>query len=283
MAKFYYTIFNLLILSAIIYTGIDAFYRVLSEQLQQISTEEIVMQDARDDKRRVREKLNDFEPIMARNIFGSLARAPVEPPKPEIETLEPTTLKIELLGTAWGDPQSTVAIIKEVRKKKQGLYREGDSVQNAVIKKILRGRVILGVGDKDEVLVMKEPTPSIGDSVSEARGQTDSPENTITVRREEINQSLENINDLMSQAAIRPYFTRGQADGLAITRIKPGSIFGKMGLKNGDIVQGVNGKEIKTPDDLISLYNDLKSLESDISLQLKRRGEEISLDYQFTD
>jgi general secretion pathway protein C len=69
---------------------------------------------------------------------------------------------------------------------------------------------------------------------------------------------------------------------LAITGIKAGSIFRRMGLRNGDIVKGINGNEITSPEDLISLYNDLKS-ESDVSLQIVRRGAERSLNYIISD
>ena len=69
---------------------------------------------------------------------------------------------------------------------------------------------------------------------------------------------------------------------MAVTGIKAGSIFRKMGLRNGDIVKGVNDNEIKSTEDLINIYNDLKSA-PDISLQIMRRGQERSLNYSFTD
>jgi general secretion pathway protein C len=107
-------------------------------------------------------------------------------------------------------------------------------------------------------------------------------ERKISIRRGDIDESFDNINDLISQATIQPHYTDGEPDGLTVTGIKAGSIFRKMGLRNGDIVKGVNNNEIKTAEDLISMYNDLRS-DSNVSLQIIRRGRETNLNYTFID
>ena len=53
-----------------------------------------------------------------------------------------------------------------------------------------------------------------------------------------------------------------------------------MGLRNGDIVKGVDGNEIKSTDDFISLYNDLQNNE-DVAIQIIRRGRERTINYRF--
>ena len=80
----------------------------------------------------------------------------------------------------------------------------------------------------------------------------------------------------MSQVRIRPYFNRGRPDGLSVNNIKRDSIFNKMGWRNGDVVQGINGKKIKTVDDVMSLYQQLNSA-SDVNLAIKRRGRTMNL------
>jgi S1-C subfamily serine protease len=52
-----------------------------------------------------------------------------------------------------------------------------------------------------------------------------------------------------------------------------------MGLKSGDIVKGVNGNPIETPDDVLSLYEGLKT-GSQISLQITRNGEPQTINYR---
>ncbi|MFC1534082.1 type II secretion system protein N [Thermodesulfobacteriota bacterium] len=284
MKKLYYTIFNLLALSSIIYIGIDSFYRILRVQLRQFNIETISVQDISDNARRVRPRLTDFQTIINRDIFKSQKAPPVNEDKQKTEVLEPTSLKIALSGTIAGNRENAAAIIEETNKKKQGLYRVGDSVQNAVIKEILRGKVVLRVRDKDEILLMDESPTSKTENANRPEKITAPAINTrtITVSRSSLQSSFEDINALLSQATIRPHFKDGQADGLAITGIKAGSVFRRMGLRNGDIVYGIKGNPIQTPDDLISLYNSMLS-ESNISLQLRRRGQERVINYRFRD
>ncbi|MDB9822799.1 PDZ domain-containing protein [Deltaproteobacteria bacterium] len=286
MKKLYFTIFNLIALAAIIYIGIDSFYRVVRARLDQGNTGNIAIQDVKDEKRDSRPGLTDYQVVNTRNIFSNIDRASLKDDTLEIDTLEPTSLKIKLLGTVAGTQENAAAIIEETAKRTQGLYRVGDSVQEAVIKSILRGKVVLGVDNRDEILMMEESdSGEVDDRQAAVTAQSQSVqglERTITVRRADIEESLANINDLLSQASIRPHFTDDQADGLAVTGIRAGSIFRRMGLRNGDIIQGVNENEISSPDDLISLYNDLRS-ESAVSLQIERRGRDTTLNYSFRD
>ncbi|HAJ26027.1 MAG TPA: deoxyribonuclease HsdR, partial [Syntrophus sp. (in: bacteria)] len=61
---------------------------------------------------------------------------------------------------------------------------------------------------------------------------------------------------------------------------KPDGIFKKMGLVEGDVLQGVNGRQIKTADDVVEFYNSLKS-GSPLSLKIKRQGRQEELRVSF--
>ena len=100
------------------------------------------------------------------------------------------------------------------------------------------------------------------------------------VNRSELQSSLKDLNKLLTQARIRPYRKGGKAEGLSLTRIKRDSAFAELGLKNGDILQGINGRSIKRPNDIGILYEKLKS-GSHVSLRVTRRGEQKILNYRF--
>jgi len=279
MTKLFYTILNIVALSLVVYIGVDTFYRVVSSELKGVNTKEIVMEQLPNAKESKRSPLSSFKVITERNLFGSLDKASEDVNKEEIEELEPTSLKIALLGTVTGNEQNAFAVIEETDKRKQGLYKIGDSVQNATVKKILREKVVLRVGAKDEILTMEESAASRrdkgrGPSKSTARGST------ITVNRKDIQSSLKDINKLMSEVRIRPHFKDGQSDGLSVSRIKGGSIFSKLGLRNGDIVQQINGEPINSPDEVLALYEKLKS-GSRLSLEVTRKGEPKIMNYRF--
>jgi general secretion pathway protein C len=296
MKNIYYTVFYLLALSAIIYLGVDAFYQILEAGFLQVSTDEVSMGNPPDNQNRINRPLKYFQAIMDRNLFGSVDKAKLEEAPVAIETLEPTSLKIALMGTVAGDQKNAVAVIEDKKKNKQDLYRVGDSVLDALVKKILRGKVVLGVGGKDEILTIADassspasssppsPSPRTAEKGTEPETRTGSVpgnlERTITMRRTDIDESLQDLNALLSQARIQPHFENGEADGLAVTGITAGSIFMKMGLRNGDIVNAVNEKPITSPDDILAMYNDMQS-GSSLSIQIKRGGQERTINYSF--
>ena len=289
MTKIYYTIFNLIALAGIIYLGVDGFYRISMERLNKIDTQEITTKRTEDTVRQTKPRLSDYNAIDDRNLFSKIKPSASDNDTPDVENLDETSLKIRLLGTATGNQDNAAAFIEDTSKRTQGLYYIGDSIQQGIVKSILSGKVVLSVGNKDEILIMEETdsssreessTPSRTTVVST---ETSSPlERTITIRDSDIEESLDNISELLSQASIRVHTEDGETDGLAITGIKAGSIFRKMGLRNGDIIKGVSGSDITSPEDLISLYNDLKS-ESDVSMQIVRRGTERILNYTIRD
>jgi general secretion pathway protein C len=286
MPKLYSTLFNLVALFIAIYIGVDLFYKVMGAQLSYVDTHEIAIEPAPHEKDNKMPPLKDFRVVLDRNIFGSEENATEGIKSADIENLEPTSLKLALLGTVAGTQQSAVAVIEETAKRKQGLYRVGDSVQDAIVKMILRGKVVLRVGDKDEILTMEESSSrraSEERATSSRRGRRPPSISrrgaSITVRRSDVQDALKNINTLLSQVRIRPHFKDGKADGLALSNIRGDSIFAKLGLRDGDIVQGVNERPIRTPDDILSFYNKLTSASS-ISLQINRRGLGTTINYR---
>jgi len=278
MSQRYLTLFNLVALGVISYVGVNLFYLITTAYLRGFDSQEKIIYLAPDVKEQGKPSRAFYQAIVDRNIFVTAEAEPEETSVEELEELEPTSLKIALLGTVVGGPQDGFAVIEEVGKRKQGLYRVGDSVQGATVKRILRGKVVLSVDEKDEILMMAEEPASRGEP--EYR-EKPSPEReaTVVVKRSEVDESLRNVHQLLSQVRIRPHFTDGVADGLIVSNIKPNSIFAKMGLRNGDIVQGLNGRNIQTPDDVMEMYERLKS-GSSLAVKVMRNGQEEIINYQ---
>ena len=110
--------------------------------------------------------------------------------------------------------------------------------------------------------------------ISSSRGEN------ITVAHDDLQNSLKDINSLLTQVRIRPRIRNGKPDGLVLSRIKKDSIFAKLGLKNGDVVKRIDNRVIRTPDDAFTFYNRLKS-GSEISLEIGRGSETKVFNYRF--
>jgi type II secretory pathway component PulC len=100
----------------------------------------------------------DYSIITKRGLFGKVKplEVPVAQLEPVSEPLQKTTMNLTLLGTISGKGDVQRAIIFDKHAKTQNLYYKGDAVGAAVIKEVQRGKIILTVGGKDEILLMEE-------------------------------------------------------------------------------------------------------------------------------
>ncbi|WP_457576468.1 type II secretion system protein N [Desulfomarina sp.] len=105
----------------------------------------------------------NYDIILKRNLFGEPAgkNRTIEKSAAILEELEATRLNIVLKGTIHGaKEQETRAVILDGSTAKQNLYQQGDFVQGAMIRKIMRGKVVLSHNGKDEILEMSETAGS---------------------------------------------------------------------------------------------------------------------------
>jgi general secretion pathway protein C len=199
-------------------------------------------------------------------------------------------LKLKLWGTVTGQNGRAYAVIEDTKTRRQDLYHAGDTIQNAVVKLILREKVVLNVDDRDEILAMEEirgRRASAGSAQKKARASSAARNKKLPVSRyprkiklrsDQIQAAMENLGELMQQATLRPHIEAGQSAGISITGIKPNAIFRRMRLRNGDVITGVNGNSIGSVEDAAKVFEELSS-GSNIQLQIKRRGREQTLDY----
>lgn len=280
ITKYSSGLLGIVAITLVVYIGVDLFYRIVKAELSRVDFKQGMAMEMPEKKQARRPPLREYRIIKDRNLFGSREKAPAPPVKvTAIEKLEPTSLNLQLLGTVVGDPEGSVAVIEERDKRKQGLYKVGDNIQNALVKMILRGKVILSVGGKDQILTMEDSSKGKASSKGEASPQISARAGTITVERSDLQKAMSNVNTLLSQVRIRPSFKEGRPNGLLLSRIRPNSFFSKLGLRNGDIVQGVDDRPIRSLDDILFLYDQLKT-GSSISLQITRGGRQRSLNYK---
>ena len=90
--------------------------------------------------------------------------------------------------------------------------------------------------------------------------------------------STRNLNRFLMQAHADPYRKQGRTVGFRITRIRPGSIYEKIGLRNGDVLLRVNTRNLDNPAKLLSLYQEMRN-KRHISILLSRNGQDQTFNY----
>ena len=287
----YFSIANILLITAGVYLCVNVMYTIVTAGLDYgTSFLAAPSQDPTSDVEQPAPPLASYKAITKRNIFNSSIEeiAPVVE-KIDIEKLKETELKLKLWGTVTGRNERAYAVIEDTKAREQNLYRAGDTIQNAVVKLILREKVVLRVDERDEILAMEEirgrrRSPRGRKRIGSSSGSparklpVSSYPRKIRLKTDQIEKAMGNLGQLMEQATLRPYIEDGQPTGISITGIKPNAIFRKMRLRNGDVITGVNGDSIGSVEDAIKFVEQLSS-GSNIQLQIKRRGREQTLDY----
>lgn len=276
--KRYFVVLNILLITAIVYFCVSAFYRLTAARLD---TDHIYKADHKPlpapAERPIR-PLPEYQLIAERNLFKTQKESGRPTDMVDIEKLKPTELKLKLMGTVAGAKEQAYAVIWNDGEKRENLYRIGDTIENAIVQLILREKVVLSVNGKNEILeIEKESFTQSTDSPSPSQSEETGSKN-LTLNRNQIDDAVQNINTLMQQVRIRPHFTGGKPDGLSLTGIRPNSLFHNMGLKSGDIITKVDGQSIESVDDALKFYQSLKAA-SNVKLELKRRGQIETIDY----
>lgn len=279
--KRYFMLLNLLLITGMIYFGVKGAYKTLAAQLDYHDpVTEAADKGEMSSENRTSHPLAYYNTIIDRNLFNTKDKEEVEDKEeeePEETEPEETKLNLKLWGTVSGSKGRTYAVIEDKKERKQNLYREGDMIQSAIIKRIDREQVLLSVNNRDEILKMEEPKSSsapLPKKIERPRAKKRKARSrNIKISRSEIEEAMSDVTELMKGARIKPH-----RDGLAMSSVKRNSIFRKLGLRSGDILTGVDETPIKSADDALKLYDSLKS-ESEVNLNIKRRGREQTIKY----
>ncbi len=277
MKRFYYPLIVIAGMTVVIYLGVDIFYNTLRDTWQ-VDVRAITAEPAHRTADTAKRSLRDYRIIAERNLFGGLENRSSAPEVAPIDSLEPTTLKIALLGTVTGNRETSRAVIEDTDTHKQGLFKVGDRIKGATLKQILRGKVVLTVEDGDQVLAIKEPSPPNRQTGKTVR-ETGAEGSQIVVDARALRRSPRGALQLLSEIRMRPNMENGRKAGLLVAWIKPGSPFSRLGIARGDIVRKVNGRPVNSLDEMISLYNELGSGGS-ASIVLTRQGETKTVTYR---
>jgi general secretion pathway protein C len=212
----------------------------------------------------------DRQVILDRNIFQSSTLAPAIAPEGELDNLEATKLPLTLLGTAASqDPRLAWAAVQDRDARSTLIVGVGQSIQEkATVVKIERQRVVLLEGGAHRELAFDEQdlTPQLASPVQSAADRAAArraarlqrlSENTFEIPATDAQALMNNPAQLLSDARWLPKYEDGQMKGVQVSQIKPGSVLEQAGLQEGDVITGVNGLAIDSPEQSPMLMQEL--------------------------
>jgi type II secretion system protein C len=248
----------------------------------------------------------DVNAILKRNIFSAEditdAVVPVENDQPQQQVTSDkaveTKLNIKLIATiSVGDGKNQLSsCVVEANRKADTYIIGGKKTFSSGVKivSILPKRVEFINGGQLEYVKLQDfakgfdmtkpmkKTPKTTKRVTRTDNSDDESivrqGDSFQIARSEVDAALSNMSKLYTDIRGVPYFDEGVARGFKILSVKKGSLFDKLGIKRGDILQSVNGRTL----DIQSGFETFKSLktETEFDLEIERRGEALKYKYE---
>lgn len=251
-----------------------------------------------------RQNLSDYRVIETRNVFNANPKPPEadrpatsapQVAKPVQTPVQLPPLNLTLVGTVVVAQGRSYAFVEMGGETK--LVREQDEIApSSVLQKVLADRIRVDRAGKIEEFLLYPPPgqattarrarptvarrpqpPPEPESTDETVRQVD--DNNWLIDSREVEQATSNMSQLMTQIRVVPNFTDGQPDGFKVFAIRPGSLFSKIGLQNGDVIKRINGLEIQGPEEAFEAYQRLQN-ETAIQIDLARRGQNQTFNYE---
>jgi general secretion pathway protein C len=198
-----------------------------------------------------------------------------------------TELPLALMATMESDdPLSSMATILDTEHASTRVFGVGDPVRPGVfVAGIRRGVVVLRSTEGMQTLGFEAPEqpkskkakakpkkPKKGSrEIPGAREAIECKGNACIIDRKFVEQLMKNPRLLTKQAKLVPAVKDGETRGFRVHRVRTGTLPKLLGLKNGDTLLAVNGTELDSMDQALSLYTKLRRA-SELSLTVERKG-----------
>jgi general secretion pathway protein C len=192
-----------------------------------------------------------------------------------------------LLATVLANrPEWSMCTLRDLTANDTSVYMVGDEFMGATVLEIQDLKAIILNGGHREFIDLEvggagAPAPiaaAAGPAKPTADGIKKIDDKHYQIERSTVNSALANLNDLAMQARIVPSFKNGQANGFKLFSIRPDSLYSKIGVQNGDVIQAINGFDMNSPDKALEAYTKLRNA-SALDLQIERGGQTMSMHY----
>lgn len=231
-----------------------------------------------------------YSVILEKNPFGQpMKLQPIEGKKEETPSLGPLS-NLVLIGTVTGPENLSYAIFEDKSQPNvQEVFGHNEKVFNyGTLTSIKMTSVDIRQDSQTITLTFPSDEPITGIEDRAKSTQTEVPQTSFARKVGEqeyildsrrVQQSLENPEQILTDARLLPNFVDGKQMGFKISEVIPDGLYGSLGIKNGDVLLRVNGLEISNPEVAIQAMSALKGMNR-VNLDIVRSGKNMSMSYQ---
>jgi type II secretion system protein C len=273
---------NLVLLAVALCVAVTLLMRGRPERDAAVATSSVGTAKAPDDVGQKAQGNVDPRLILERNIFGAGSEAVLGGPgksgagasgrpTPDIKR----GLSLRLLGTVIDEKGASYAILEDLGTKAQDIYRIGDVIGETRIDSIEQNRIVVvnrGVREMLSIaLTAREvpteaavsPTPAL-EPVEVGAGEI---VRVVSDSQRQINLSASRESagyaaQFLSKLRLSPHTTSGKSDGLRLSGLGDSAIAQLVGLRDGDVIEAVNGHAVPDQRKAIQVLRKARNLGS---------------------
>ncbi len=213
----------------------------------------------------------DLSLLTATPLFGEYKKPDEHAPVVVEKVVAPSRLDLKLLGTVVAGGNSA-AIIKLASGKHQRVVYVEEQVQPGVmLQSVEADAIVVDNGGKLERISIQKSGAMPGFTPAPSLPRASGVAVKRELSRSNLQRQTRDLPTLLSQARVVPHFENGKSKGFMINDIVPGSLYAEIGLQNGDIISKVNGRMVSSPQQAMTMYNELQNAPT-ISIELIRAG-----------
>jgi type II secretory pathway component PulC len=258
----------LVVLAALAAVGVNAALRLVADDVPGATPLRVSMPAAS-------EPLAAWAPITARDIFNGAGAA----------TPARSTWRLVGVGFQGGEAR---AAVEDTRTHRQTLVRAGDALGEDRVGAIAWDHVTL-LGSAGETILALAPAAEHPTEATAEPAAAESPAPTgptirqtsatgFVVDRRELQGVVDDMSGLLTQLRAVAEVHDGRPAGFRLFQMKDDSIFRRLGLQNGDVVQRVNGEAVSDPATLLAFLQRLRT-EPRVALDIRRGADRQTMIY----
>ncbi len=189
------------------------------------------------------------------------------------------------------DPKKSIAIISKGGMPK--VVSVGENIFGFELKDVKANFAILQKGDKEYSLELPknkvdQSSYTLKKSTNISKSATGSSNKNSLIKeidgqrivpRRVIREYSRNMRKIWQNISLSDYKKDGSLKGFKVRFVRKGSLFDQLGLRQGDIITGINGEPVKDYSLPMKIFSNINGLDN-LILQVKRGNNEVELEYE---
>ena len=188
-------------------------------------------------------------------------------------SIDSITLKaIYLMGS-----ESFIVVAPKNNQTKSKTIAIGELFEGYKLKKVFSEYVVFERNYKQYRLYITKP--KVDNRWQNVNKSSAGEEEVRRIPSSEVKKAIANPTNVWKNIGLREHFTLGKQDGFKVSFVRKGTMFEALGLKVGDVIVGINNKELKNNAQAFSAYQELKNAKA-LKLSILRGKTPMELEYE---